>query len=317
MAVAFDAASSNTGSTSVTSVSVSHTFSGSNRAAHVSVTWFSDIDIQSLTVNGSSTGVTQLAASAHTNDTRDRIATYKVVAPPTGSITVQANWGSAIHYPSIEVVSLTGVDQTTPTGTVATAEGTGTTATVDVSSASGEFVIDGVRAATSSITVGAGQTSRAENENWEGNEISAGTSTEAGAASVTMSWTVGASARWMIHGVSFKPVSAQSYTLVADQGSYGLTGQAMSMLAGGILSAEAGSYSLIGAEAFRDITSVAEAGSYSLSGQVTGLVKTDLLTAASASYTLLGQAINLIYSSAVISQFSKHRRRFFGYGLSR
>jgi plastocyanin len=115
-------------------------------------------------------------------------------------------------------VSFTGADQGTPLGTSASATGLGAaspaTATVNVSSAADEIVIDsccgdassGV-ASSSTVVVGAGQTMRWEQENAATNQVCGTQSTEPGAGTVTMSeviTTPGDTVDWAIMGVSVK-----------------------------------------------------------------------------------------------------------------
>lgn len=225
--VAFDAASSATRTSAGTTLTASHTFGGSNRAALVNVTLFNSTHLTatSLTVGGSSTGVTLLHEDANGVNTDDRKhhVVYRVVAPASGAQSVVFTASGSFSDGAIEVVSLTGVDQTTPTGTVATAEGSSAAPSVSVTSASGELVVDAVCGffPAGTVTTDASQTQRVENESWGGNDAIAAMSTEAGAASVTMSHTLGSSAEWSIAGVSFKPVSAASTVLNPISGKGG------------------------------------------------------------------------------------------------
>ncbi len=128
--------------------------------------------------------------------------------PPAGGSTVQANFSEAINGTTIRVSTYSGVDQTTSTGSVATNSGSSTTASVDVSSAAGELVIDAVGSglnagSTGSATVGADQTSRA-NFAVSGNHRHLG-SEEPGAGTVTMSWEYNATRVWGSIGVALKP----------------------------------------------------------------------------------------------------------------
>ncbi len=78
-------------------------------------------------------------------------------------------------------------------------------ATVDVTSASDEVVVDVVGARNAaSLTVGAGQTQR---WNLGVGVIDGGGSSESGAATVTMSWTLSDTFEWAIAGVSLKPTA--------------------------------------------------------------------------------------------------------------
>ena len=104
-------------------------------------------------------------------------------------------------------VSFTGVEQGTPVGGTASARATGTTASVMIASAPGEVVIDTVAARGNAlaVTAGGGQAPQ-----WNlgtgaaGNDIIDGGSTEPGAASVTMSWTLTVSRSWAVCAASLR-----------------------------------------------------------------------------------------------------------------
>lgn len=86
-----------------------------------------------------------------------------------------------------------------------------------------------------------------------------------------------------------------SYTLVAAQGSYSLTGQAAGLRASRSLTAAQGSYSLNGQAATlrKSYPLVAAQGSYSLTGQPAGLAVARVMAASQGSYTLSGQPAGL------------------------
>jgi hypothetical protein len=77
-------------------------------------------------------------------DANKRLSMWRRVAPATGSNDSKGVWSNSQDECCIGAVSYTGVDQTTPAGTTATASGTtpGTsaTATVNISTAVGDFV---------------------------------------------------------------------------------------------------------------------------------------------------------------------------------
>jgi hypothetical protein len=171
--------------------------------------------------NGSSagaktvTGVTYNGASltkiwdqlSGTNNER-HTGWYKV-APDTGAHDIVVTYSAVEDEMIVGGMSFNGVDQSTPVGTANSNTGTTATSTVNVTSAAGDLVVDGTYTGRSTITVGAGQTSRWEEENVGGN-FSGGGSEEAGAASVTMSWALGAGGfadRWVCGGVPLKPAA--------------------------------------------------------------------------------------------------------------
>lgn len=94
-----------------------------------------------------------------------------------------------------------------------------------------------------------------------------------------------------------------SYTLVAAQGSYSLTGQAAGLRASRSLTAAQGSYSLNGQAATlrKSYPLVAAQGGYSLGGQAAGLRVDRSLTAAQGSYALTGQAASLSYGKQLVA----------------
>jgi hypothetical protein len=115
----------------------------------------------------------------------------------TTGIAEENSWG---------VVDFSGVNQSTPLGTLATANGTNSTPSVAVTSATDELVIDFMYSGYINITAGADQTIVWEHDNTD--NTSGGSSTEPGTTSVTMSWTLantGWDTRWLIGAVPVKP----------------------------------------------------------------------------------------------------------------
>ncbi|MFQ5741987.1 MAG: hypothetical protein ACE5HV_00180 [Acidobacteriota bacterium] len=99
----------------------------------------------------------------------------------------------------------TGVDQTTPVGTAATASGESFTPSVTVTSATGELVVDNVCHAGG----GAGTPDATQTERYDNIDVVDGSalgSDKAGAASVDMGWTIGEVA-WATVGASLKPAA--------------------------------------------------------------------------------------------------------------
>jgi len=132
------------------------------------------------------------------------IRMFYILNPPTAaSDIVITNIGPTTG--AYLVTSYNGVDQTDPIGDVQTATGTSTTPSVTVTSATDELVIDAMDVANVISSVGAGQT--AEYLDTTGSSDRFGGSYEAGAASVTMSWTVSSGA-WATMGVALMPVAA-------------------------------------------------------------------------------------------------------------
>ncbi len=210
MAVAFDSASSATSNTGPpSSLSWSHICSGANRLLTVGVHWVSSggaVSVSGVTYNGvamSSVGV------VNNGDVFTQL--FRLVAPATGSNTIAITMTGAVDQTLTGGgVSFTGVDQTTPLGTWASATGNSQTASVNVSSATDDIVVDHVSDASLALSVGAGQTERYNVSDDGGTAVPGGAgSTEAGATTVTMSWSIALlSIGWAIGGVSVKAASA-------------------------------------------------------------------------------------------------------------
>lgn len=85
-------------------------------------------------------------------------------------------------------------------------------------------------------------------------------------------------------------------TMIADAGSYALTGQAATLRASRLMPADQGSYALTGqaANLLRGYPLAAEQGSYTLTGQAANLIAARQMAAAQGSYALTGQGANLL-----------------------
>lgn len=138
-----------------------------------------------------------------------RVAMYQLVAPASGSHTLQATLPTNADELQLVGQPLVGVNQATPVGTPVSTNGLTTDPSVTVGSASGELVIDGAYiidtgTATPTMAVGAGQTQIA-NISANATVVRLGVSREDGAASVTMSWTTnGVHDQWASGAVSFQ-----------------------------------------------------------------------------------------------------------------
>jgi hypothetical protein len=204
-------------STSPNPFTFAHTTSGSDRLLLVSIASQPNDDdgiievVTGITYGGQALTVVGTAAQGPDNS---RIEIWRLVNPPTGSNTVSITFNDAFDDPvneegaSAGAVSFTGVHQGTPLGTFASAVSSGSSVpTVNVSSAVGELVFDTVARKGAAVTVDPSQS-----EQWnlctDGgcSNVGGGASTEAGAASVTMSWTP-ANDRWSIGAMPIKPAA--------------------------------------------------------------------------------------------------------------
>jgi hypothetical protein len=195
--IAFDAASF--ASANATGLTWAHTVgaAGANRILIVGI----GFDPRGATVTGVTYGGQPLTLIGGVSATSSRVELWRIVAPLTGTNNVVVT-GTGAKEKIAGATSWTGVHQTTPLGTAAFATGTSITPTVNVTSATGDVVVDTVMAVdTASLTVGAGQTQR---WNVALGDYMGGGSSEPGAATTTMSWTLSGSFTWSIGAVPLK-----------------------------------------------------------------------------------------------------------------
>ncbi len=185
----------------------SHTVtSGSNGILIVSVSIKTNAVVGSVTYNNK-----PLTFAIGWNESSGKVRSemWYLKAPDTGTFNIVVTMGS--YYFANFVAGATnffGVDQTTPYGSLTTAEGSGNPS-ITVASAIGELVIDAVAAFNvDTESSGAGQTILWTNKNGTAsNDAWAGSSKKEGASSVTMSWTktgTGAGS-WACVALSLKP----------------------------------------------------------------------------------------------------------------
>ena len=208
MALAVDAISTVSGS-GVGPFSWLHTCTGSDRLLIVGIAHYDSVDsVSGVTYNGDA--MTAVPSGA-TNNGEYYITLYYLIAPDTGSNTISVSVTGNVFDFGGAGISITGAHQATPLGTAATATGTSTAPSVNVTSASGELVVDALAIVHGgTLSVGSGQTSR-----WNAPTANAfvkhAGSTEAGAATTTMSWSNSTSQAWAIAAVPVKPAAAGSF----------------------------------------------------------------------------------------------------------
>lgn len=215
-APAFDNVSSVSDNDGDTVMAWTHTVN-SNTNGILMVGVLSGLGIAISSVKYATVSMTEVTNSPAINGNM-KVHLFYLLLPATGANTVEVTMASNTRFKEAGATSWTGVNQTTPLGTWNENGGTSATATVDITSAVDEIVLDvvGVRFLTTdadqTIAVGAGQTER-----WNvkvgfmtSDKFRCGGSSEAGAATVTMSWAVGSSASrdWAIGGVPIKPLAA-------------------------------------------------------------------------------------------------------------
>lgn len=173
MAVSYDNTTSDIGTASPTR-SIVHTCSGSDRVLVAFIRFGNTITINSVTYNGVSltNAGTQTASGSH-----HKSSIWYLIGPATGSNNLVITTSSTAEV-------ITGIISFTGANNVQNYAGA-TNADLVISSATGNMVADGTgNSNNQSATVGADQTQRfnIDTDSWKG-------STEAGAASVTMSWS--------------------------------------------------------------------------------------------------------------------------------
>lgn len=170
-----------------TSTSFNHTISGSDTVLYVGIA----IDAQSdfdPTCTYNSVGLTTIGfvdgASGSTNNTD----VLRLVAPTTGTNTLACDGMDAGTSDVIIASSYHSVNQSTPDDTAVTSGGAQTSETDDVTCEVGDLVVDYMNVnGNLALTAGAGQTERYQFSAGAGT-TKLGTSEEAGASTVTMSW---------------------------------------------------------------------------------------------------------------------------------
>lgn len=211
MAVAHDgeANATNNSPTAVPSLTVTgKTTAGSDRYGVCAVIANNGASVTGVTWNGSA--MTQLASVINGTDGRGAYL-YGIAAPPTAASDVVVSMSPDSRCIAL-VSSYNGAHQTTQNATPATASGTASPATVNVTDAnSGDMVVDSLYfiGAGTPPAVGAGQTGdTADDQN-----IFGGHSREAGPATVTMSWTLTSATRWSIAAIAIRAAAAGAPTI--------------------------------------------------------------------------------------------------------
>ena len=128
------------------------------------------------------------------------VTTANVVITVSGSVKIAAT-----------AINLTGVYQAAPVSSTAGNSGTSTAPSATVVSASNELVMAAVAANGDALSVasGGGQISLANNGTGTGGgDVRMGVDSETGAASVTTTWTLGASKSWGTASASVRPSGA-------------------------------------------------------------------------------------------------------------
>ncbi|HEX8524521.1 MAG TPA: choice-of-anchor C family protein [Tepidisphaeraceae bacterium] len=195
--VAVDAASSGS-ATAATSLTISHTTSGSNRLMLVSVaTDPHGASASSVTYNG--VALAHVGAVEQTGS-HSRVELWALTAPALGNHNVVITMNATTYRGLVGgVMTFTGVDQTTPLLNFVGSAGKSASASANAVSSAGDLVFAAVHSHFgTSANPGAGQ-----NEYWDitSDQSNSSGTIKAGAASVANSWTVN-NDEWSAIGIS-------------------------------------------------------------------------------------------------------------------
>ncbi len=220
MALAFDAEANSGAKDSVSSVSYSHTCTGSNLILLVCCTVASANSFVVSTVKYNGVSLT-LGKNENTTSGLNHTSIYYLVNPATGAHTVAVTYTGSIDAGAVTSISLTGAAQSSPIDATGSAEdtvGTGTTTANITTATANAWLIDSYfdnpGGALGSASVGSGQTSRSNIPDSVVGVVS-GSSTKAtttvGAYSTT--WTdTSSSPDGILSVVAIKPAVAVSFT---------------------------------------------------------------------------------------------------------
>ena len=196
------------------SFSFSHSCSGSDRLLIVSVHCDNGIDVSAVTYAGQS--LTLVSQVVHSGG-KPRVEVWRLIAPPTGSnnVAVTLSGGNSDKV-TVGAITYNGVNQTTPIDGVTSAQGYSTSASVTVVSQVGDLVQDAMAAISAGASsIGSGQTQRYSREmggSGASNHFGVA-STEPGATSVPMSWSLTESKEWVIVGFNINPSVVNNFEL--------------------------------------------------------------------------------------------------------
>lgn len=190
----FDAVTTNVGQ--ATTFTFNHTIGAGANFLEVKISFRQSVTVNSVTYDTVAMTQSGTVTNGHTAEH------WKLANPATGLNEVKVTFSGDAEA----VIAAISYNDVGSVGTFASATGSGSPATVDVSSASDELVSDVGASFNSSRnwTVGASQTQR-YNTNKSGAVRGVG-SEEVGSATTTMSWSLDFSGAWAIGAVALEPV---------------------------------------------------------------------------------------------------------------
>ena len=199
-------------------VTVTHTTSGTERLMMVGVTinHNGSNSVQSVQWNNTDLTFFDIVESGDA-----RVELWYMVAPETGTFDVDVVFNGTPDGTTVGVTTFNGVDQSTPLGTFGSNTGNSSAGSANISSAAGELVYAAIAVDDGSdrnLDTGG------QNELFEtfGAQINGSAITEAGAASVPVSWTWSGPDTWVVGGVSIIPAATVIETF--QEGTAGYTG---------------------------------------------------------------------------------------------
>lgn len=202
MAITFNTASTKVSSANGTSTSWSHTSDGNPLIVRVALQ--NGATGVTVTYNGVSVPV----LVQNTYATFWYAGIFYLASPASGSNTVSVSWTNSCGF-AMSAQNVAGAG--TPTNT-ATGGANATSVSVNVTSATGDTVIDSVcRRGSVTLTAGAGQTENFTHvKSTGGTLVTHGGSYEAGSGTVAMSWSTGVADEWSIVACNLPSVSSTS-----------------------------------------------------------------------------------------------------------
>lgn len=204
--VSFDAVAS-TNFAGVSSVNWSHTSSGTPTGVGIGVQNANSVNPASIsTVTFDGVTCTDEVTLLRTPNTSQNSAIWGLTSPNSGTVTVVVTFDNGSNFGVAGSVTVVGGNTSTLFSNTNTGFGTTGDASLTVTSATGELVMDSlVSVVTVTAAVGSGQTER---WNLAGGVTRGVCSTEVGAASVAMDWTLTGNEDFQHVGASFKAAAA-------------------------------------------------------------------------------------------------------------
>lgn len=288
------------------------TCNGSNRALVVAT--FTTNNTVTVTYNG--TSMTQIKSVSNTNGWEERL--FLLINPSSGSNNIVVNFSTGGARSGFVATSYTGVKQTgQPDSSASIAQSTSSPyAMATTVVATGCWIVGSAMSnATGSLTAGTGTTKRAS--------LGVGTSTDLGIFDSngtvgTGSQSINAAVTGITNIVgavmSLAPYPSTDYTMVADYGSYTLTGQVMSFIAHISIALSYGAYTLTGVDSSLKIGKgiIADYGAYVLTGVNANFTKSLNATLAYGSYTLTGISASIGRGYTIVAETGSYVLTGFG-----